>query len=297
MMHSPRNLFGLLVLVGMVLLPLPASAAGAKVGVIDTIRASLTLKLNARQAVAAALDEIGVAMVPMEDMTSEDGACAESGCYIVIAKRVGATHLVLVSGVANPAGYRLSLDVRDGRTGRSLGTDGKDCELCAEDQFATTLQERVTKLWKRVVREEERAEAASGTRRLQPVVAEPEDKRAEGQGSSRWTQRTPLMGLGLGAVGLVGIGFGAYYLAVDGNAVETSHPTALPGEPAPASHPIILRDTGKWGWTFLGMGSVLLATGAAMMIWGGDDGGGAARDQSDLQVFVGPGSLGLQGKF
>jgi hypothetical protein len=272
----------------MVLLPLPASAADAKVGVIDTLRASLTLKLNARQAVAAALDEIGVAMVPMEDMTSEDGDCNQSGCFKVIAKRVGATHLVLVSGVANPAGYRLSLEVRDGKSGRSLGTDGKDCELCAEDQLATTLQERVTKLWKRVVREEERAEAASGSRRLKPVVADrSEEKRPAVQGSSWWTQRTHLMGLGFAAVGLVGIGFGAYYVAVDGKAVEYSA----------NNQPVILRDTGKWGWTFLGLGAAALVAGSAMMIWGGDDGGGTQRDQSNLQVLVGPGSLGLQGKF
>ena len=298
MMHSPRYLFGPLLLLGMVLLPLPASAADAKVGVIDTLRASLTLKLNARQAVAAALDEIGVAMVPMEDMTSEDGDCNQSGCFKVIAKRVGATHLVLVSGVANPAGYRLSLEVRDGKSGRSLGTDGKECELCAEDQLATTLQERVTKLWKRVVREEERAEAASGSRRLKPVVADrSEETRPAVQGSSWWTQRTHIMGLAFAAVGLVGIGFGAYYVAVDGKTVEMSQPAALPGEPKPVSEPIILRDTGKWGWTFLGLGAAALVAGSAMMIWGGDDGGGTQRDQSNLQVLVGPGSLGLQGKF
>jgi hypothetical protein len=292
MMHSPKKLFGSLVLVGLVLLPVSASAARTKVGVIDMIQASLSLKLNARQAVAGALDELGVAMVPMEDMTSEDGACNQSGCFMVIAKRVGATHLVLVSGVANPAGYRLSLEVRDGRTGRSLGTDGKDCELCSEDQFATTLQERVTRLWKRVVREEERAEAASGAHRLQPVVAEPEGKRTAGQGTPWWTQRTPLMGLGFGAVGLAAIGFGAYYVAVDGKAVEYSHPAP----PAP-SQPIIRRDTGNWGWAFVGLGAASLVAGTAMLIWGRDDGSNAQSDRGDLQVVVGPGSVGLQGKF
>jgi hypothetical protein len=290
MMHSPKRLFGYLVLAGLACLPASAEAADPKVGVIDTIQASLSLRLNARQAVATALDELGIAMVPMEDLTTEDAACTESACFISVAKRVGATHLILVSGVANPAGYRLSLDVRDGATGRSLGTDGKDCELCAEDQFGTTLQERVTSLWKRVAREEDRAQAATRKRRLKPVVADGEESRsAPSAESSSWAKPVPIIGLGLGAVGLVGIGFGAYYVAVDGKAVEYSHP-AQPEN----SHAILVRDTGKWGWMFLGLGAASLIGGTAMVIWGRDDSGGG---QGDVSVVVGPGSLGLQGKF
>ncbi len=293
MMHTRKNLLGPLVLIGMVVLlsPASASAQATKVGVIDTIQASLALKLSAHQAVAGALDDLGAGMVPLEDMTSDDANCTESDCFITIAKRVGATHLLLIGGVANPAGYRLTLDVRDGETGRSLGTDGKDCELCAEEQFATTLQERVTKLWKRVMREEARAESAGGGHRLQPVVAEPETQRPARTVPPWWTQRTPIFGMALGAVGLVGIGFGAYYIAQDGKTVETSH---LAGA---ESHPIIVRDTGKWGWTFLGVGLASVAAGVAMMIWGGDDGGAADSNRSNVQALVGPGSLGLQGKF
>ena len=67
-MDSRKHVSGLLVLLGMVLCPVVAQAGDAKVAVVDTIQASLTLKLNARQAVASALDELGVAMVPLEDM-------------------------------------------------------------------------------------------------------------------------------------------------------------------------------------------------------------------------------------
>ena len=285
MMDTHTRLVGPLVLVGMVLCPAFARAADAKVAVVDSFQASLTLKLNARQAVAGALDEIGVAMVPLEDMTPEDAACTESDCFAASSKRVGATHVLILSGVANPAGYRLSLDIRDGVTGRSLGTDGKDCELCAEDQFATALQERVTKLWKRVAREDARAKAASRDRQLRPVVADTEEKPGAGAGAPWWTQRTPLMGVGLGVVGLAGIGFGAYYIAADGKAVENSHP----GDPM-LSRPIIVRDTGKWGWSFLGLGAVSLVAGSAMVIWGRDDG-------TSVSVAVGPKSVGLQGRF
>lgn len=290
MLDSRKHLFGLLVLVGAVVWPLLAQAGDAKVAVVDTVQASLTLKLNARQAVAAALDELGVAMVPLEDMTTEDTACTESDCFIATAKRVGATHLLLVAGVANPAGYRLSLDVRDGETGRSLGTDGKDCELCAEDQFSTALQERVTALWKRVAREEERAKAASAaaTRHLEPVAGGDEQKAAPPPPAATpiWAQRTPMMGMGFGAVGLLAIGFGIYYVAVDGHAVDMSHPSA----PAAQSHAIIVRDTGKWGWSFIGVGAALAAAGSAMVIWGRDE-------ESGVSVAVGPCSIGLQGKF
>lgn len=269
-------------LLGVVLFPALAFAAGARVAVLDTIQAPATLKLNARQAVASALDDLGVAMVPLEDLTPEDTACSQPACFLATAKRVGATHLLLVSGVANPAGYRLSLELREGATGRSLGTDGKDCELCAEDQLASALQDRVTKLWKRVAAEDERtkvgAEHGQGTAlETQPAVA---------TGPSFWSQRTPVMGLGFAAVGLVGIGFGVYYVAVDGHTVESNRPDGSGMQ----SHPVILRDTGKWGWTFVAAGAVSFLAGSAMMIWGRDDG-------SQVSVAVGPASLGLQGRF
>ena len=180
----------------------------------------------------------------------------------------------------------MSLDVRDGESGRSLGTDGKDCELCSEEQFATTLQERVTTLWKRIAREDARAKAAASNRHLQPLAAsDTEEKPAAPPPAPIWTQRTPMFGLSLGVLGLVGIGVGAYYIAVDGNTIESTHP----GDPA-QSRPVIVRDTGKWGWSFLGLGAVSVLAGSSMVIWGRDDG-------TTVSVAVGPSSLGLQGKF
>src|ERR1039457_858777 len=176
MLSTRRNLFGPLVLVGMVLLPAVAFAEGAKVAVVDTVQATLQLKLGIRQAVATALDDLSVAMVPLEDLTAEDATCADEPCYMAIAKRVAATHVMVVQGVANPAGYRLSLEVRDGETGRSLGTDGKDCELCAEDQFAKTVQERVGKLWKRVIKEQTPPPAPAPPPPAAAVVPPPEQR-------------------------------------------------------------------------------------------------------------------------
>jgi hypothetical protein len=275
-------------LVGVGLLGLLVSratfAADAKVAVIDTIQAQLALKLNARQAVASALDDLGVAMVPLEDITPEDGACSESDCFAATAKRVGASHLLLVSGVANPAGYRLMLDLRDGSTGRSLATDGKECELCAEDQFAPTLRDRVTGLWKRVAGQDN---AAAMARTATHPAEKPEEDRPPEPVvlPPFWSQRTPVMGLAFAAVGLVGIGFGVYYVAVDGAAVQMSQPTNLT-----YSSPIVVRDTGKWGWTFIGVGAVSFLAGSAMVIWGREDG-------SNVTMAIGPGSLGLQGKY
>jgi hypothetical protein len=278
MLSTRRNLFGLLVLVGMILLPTVARAE-AKVAVVDTIQATLRLKLSIRQAVAGSLDDLSVAMVPMEDLTPEDAGCTESDCFSLVAKRVGATHLLLVQGVANPAGYRLSLDIRDGETGRSLGTDAKDCELCAEDQFSKTVQERVAKLWKRVIKEQ--APPPAPPPPAPPVAApEPEQRPVDVSTPSFWQQPTPMMGLGFGAVGLLAAGFGIYYIAVDGKATATNA----------QGNGVILRDTGKWGWSLLGVGVVSLAAGSAMVIWGRDDG-------SNVSVAVGPRSLGLQGKF
>jgi hypothetical protein len=275
MFGKRKNLLGLLVLVGMAALP-AAAFAQTKVVVIDTVQASSRLKLSVRQAVASALDDVSVAMVPPEDLTLEDSACTEAACYAAVAKRTSATHVLLVQGVANPAGYRLSLDLRDGENGRSLGTDGKDCELCAEDQFAPTLQDRVTKLWTRVMRESAAPTPAA--------VAVPAGQRPGVDVSSIppwWQQPRPMIGLGLGIVGLAAIGIGAYYIAVDGNASQTS---------PIGNHSIIRRDTSKWGWTLVGVGGVAALAGTSMFVWGRDDG-------TQVEVVMGPASLGLHGKF
>ncbi len=287
MLSTRRTLFGPLVLVGMVLLPAVAFAEGPKVAVVDTVQASLRLKLGIRQAVATALDDLSVAMVPFEDLTAEDAACTDAACFAAIAKRVEATHVLVVQGVANPAGYRLTLDVRDGETGRTLGSDSKDCELCAEDQFVPTVQEKVGKLWTRVMQEQAPSPAAETAPPPPPahaMVPVRDTERPPGLEVSTtppwWRQPTPMMGIGFGAVGLLAVGFGVYYIAVDGNVVERT----------PSGKPIIVRDTGKWGWSLLSVGVVSMAAGSAMVIWGRDDG-------TSVSVAVGPRSLGLQGKF
>jgi len=282
----PRNRKLLLVpvvLLGVILLPRVARSEN-KVAVVDTVQAVLKLKLNVRQAVASALDDLSVAMVALEDLTPEDAACSEPACFVEVAKRVGASHLLLVQGVANPAGYRLALDIRDGKTGRSLGTDGKDCELCAEDQFASTVQSRVSKLWARITKEQAAPDVAPPP--PSPMVAVPQPKESPGVDTSTipplWQQPTPMMGLGFGAAGLLAMGFGAYYVAVDGKTVAASQSNPARG--------VLVRDTGKWGWSLIGVGALSLAGGAAMFIWGRDDG-------TSVSVAVGPSSLGLQGKF
>jgi hypothetical protein len=269
----------------MVLLPAAAKAEAARVAVVDTVQATLRLKLGIRQAVVTALDDLSVAMVPLEDLTAEDAACTDAPCYAALAKRVGATHVFVVQGVANPAGYRLSLDVREGETGRSLGSDGKDCELCAEDQFVPTVQDKVSKLWTRIMKEQSPPPAPLPPPSPPPTIVIPSAEQRPGVDTTAvppwWKQPTPMMGVGFGAVGLLAAGFGIYYIAVDGNAVQKSQSSG---------RPVILRDTGKWGWSLVGVGVVALAAGSAMVIWGRDDG-------TSVSVAVGPGSLGLQGKF
>jgi hypothetical protein len=278
MLRSRKTWLASTVLVGLVLSP-AAAWAQAKVAVVDTVQASLKLKLSVRQAVATALDDLSVVMIPLEDMLPEDTTCADAACYAAVAKRVEATHVLLVGGVANPAGYRLSLDVRDGETGRTLGTDGKDCELCSESQLAPTVQEKVKVLWGRVAQEQTAAAKAAkpAAAALAPVRARVAESP---EATPWWQQRTPGMGLGFAGLGLVGIGWGIYYVVVDGKPVEKS----------PLGDGVILRDTGKWGWSLVGVGAVALLAGSAMIIWGRDDG-------TEVSVAVGPNSVGLQGRF
>lgn len=274
-----KNLFGLVIALATALLP-GAVLAQAKVAVVDSVQAPARLKQGVRQAVAAALDDLSVGMVPIEDVRAGDLACADAVCFVSTAQRLAATHVLLVQGVANPAGYRLSLDLRDGETGRSLGTDGKDCELCAEDQFAPTIRDRVTKLWMRVMKESAPVQASPSV----PAATTPSVQRPGVDVSSIppwYEQPRPVVGLGLAAAGLAAIGVGIYYIAVDGNASESS---------AIQNHAVIQRDTQKWGWTLIGMGGVAALAGTSMFVWGRDDG-------TQVEVVMNPTSVGLHGKF
>jgi hypothetical protein len=279
MFGNRKNLCGLWVLVGMTALP-AAAFAQPRVAVVETVQTISRLKLSVRQAVASALDDLLVSMVPPEDLTIEDAACTDAACYAAMAKRTNATYVLLVQGVANPAGYRLSLDMRDGETGRSLGTDNKDCELCAENQFAPTIKDRVTRLGARVMKESESSAQAGA-----PVAATAPAKRPGVDVSSIppwWVQPRPMIGLGLGVAGLAAVGIGIYYIAVDGNVATSSSAGSHPG--------ILVRDTSKWGWTLVGVGGVAALAGTSMFIWGRDDG-------TQVEVVMGPASLGLHGKF
>jgi hypothetical protein len=274
-------------LVGLGLSPVAARAQAEtpakpqyRVAVIDSIQAALPLKLGVRGSVASALDALSVSMIPIEDMLPEDAACADQACYSAVAKRVGATHVLLVQGVANPAGYRLSLEVRAGEGGRTLAVENKDCELCAESQLAPTVEEKVKAVWEHVMQEEAAAAAAAHAEEqpdLEKVPVRIADTRRI---PPWWQQRTPGLGLGFAGLGLVGLGFGIYYVAVDGNAVEKNI----------AGNGVIVRDTGKWGWALMSVGAVSLLAGGAMVIWGRDD-------DTQVSVAVGPNSVGLQGRF
>lgn len=290
MLSTRRILFTPTVLVGLLLLP-AAAFAQAKIAVIDAVQATPKLKAAERQAIATALDDQGVTMLPLDVVTDADAKCGDPACFAATAKRVGASHLLFLQGVANPAGYRLSLDVREGATGRSLGTDGKDCELCAEDQLAPAVKERVSGLLARVLREQAStvppaapAPAPAATSAQASVVVPPSDKRPglDTSAVAPWyEQRTPIAGLVFTALGAVAIGFGGYYAAVDGNTVEKDKINGAP---------IILRDTGKWGWSLIGVGAVCVVGGLSAVIWGADDG-------TSVSVAVNPSSVGLQGKF
>jgi len=120
--------------------------------------------------------------------------------------------------------------------------------------------------------------------RSQTVVVPPMDHRPGFDTTTVppwWMQRTPLMGLGFGAVGLLATGFGAYYVAVDGNTLVKDK---INGKG------VWVRDTRGFGWTLIGVGVVSLVAGLSMVIWGRDDG-------SEVSMAVGPTSMGLLGKF
>ncbi len=93
-------------------------------------------------------------------------------------------------------------------------------------------------------------------------------------------QRTSLIGLGFSGAGLLAIGFGTYYVAVDGDTLAKDK----------------INGKGVWVRNTAGLGGTLIVAGLASLVAGYDVlllawNGGA------VSVAVGPASMALQGKF
>jgi hypothetical protein len=271
-------------LVGLIaLLACPSAWAANRVLVIDSIETIEKLRVEAGEAIKAALSEQQFSDVTFASQA--DKACSTLACQVGLARQKKVDFLLMVRGMATGTGYQLSLEVRDVATGRILGSDSKECELCDPKEFTKAVRDRTSLVLNRVQQEIDAQEALKPP--TPPVLPEtPPSKTASDPTTlpawierGFWEQPLPVVGLGLAVTGAGVLGFGIYLLAIDGNCAA--------GEKSPCP---IKRDTKTWGLISAGTGAAALIVGSALAIWGQDS-------KSDVQVMASHNSIGLWGRF
>jgi hypothetical protein len=261
-----------------------SAVAAPRVVLLEMAGGARDIRQEVRASAEAALRTLGVEVVPQNPVTTALDDCSIPSCLAELGRQAGASHILEIQGSYVNESYNLRLDLRDGETGRILGSDSKECEICSAKDFYRAVRDRTTALWTRVVREQGSAGSASlPAAKATPAQTDLTEGRAAAPPARRpfWRQPLPLLGLGLAAGGAVLLAFGGYYLAVDGKA-----------DPSCAAQPScpFKRATAGLGWGLLAGGSAALLGGVAIVLWGRDEPTGPA-------ISLGPGTISLLGSF
>jgi hypothetical protein len=262
-----------------------SAVAAPRVVILEMAGGARDIRQEVRASAEQGLRGLGVEVVPQNQVKASLDDCNIPSCLAELGRQAGASHILEIQGSYVNESYNLRLDLRDGETGRILGSDSKECEICSARDFYRAVKDRSAALWTRVVREQGSAaavpaQAVSVTQAradLAEAKAAPSPTKV---GRSLWRQPLPLFGLGLVAGGAVLIGFGGYYLAVDGEPDPSCH-----GQPCAYK-----RSTADLGWGLLAGGGAALLGGVAILIWGRDEPSGPT-------VSLGPGTVTLSGSF
>jgi hypothetical protein len=257
-----------------------ALAAAQPTILVEVPGAAPELREKMRVAAEEGLDSAGATVLrQLRDPQKEE--CTTPECMAERSKRFGATHVLEIQGTYNNESYKLRLDVRAANGGRVLGSESKECEICSSRDFLRAIKERTTILWTRVAREQAsvveplpqaNADAApKGVSLTAPATAERRQPR------SLWQQPVPLVGLGIMLGGVVAMGFGGYYLAVD-------------GEPDPSDPDNRVRTTKRMGWELMAGGGGAILAGAAIVLLGRDS-------DTSAKIAIGPDRILVFGRF
>ena len=261
-----------------------SAVAAPRVVLLEMAGGARDIRQEVRASAEAALRGLGVEVVPHNQVKTALDDCNVPSCLAELGRQAGASHILEIQGSYVNESYNLRLDLRDGETGRILGSDSKECEICSAKDFYRAVRDRTTALWTRVVREQGNAgsvspEAVSPS----PVRTDLAEAKPVPSPAGRFflRQPLPLFGLGLAAGGAALLGFGGYYLAVDGKT-----------DPSCAGKPFcpFKRATAGLGWGLLAGGSAALIGGVAIVIWGRDDPTGPA-------ISLGPGTIAFFGRY
>ena len=258
--------------------------AAPRVVILEMAGGARDIRQEVRASAEASLRALGVEIVPQNQVRTTFDDCNVPSCLAELGRQAGASHILEIQGSYVNESYNLRLDLRDGGTGRILGSDSKECEICSAKDFYRAVKDRTAALWTRVVREQAGVgsvpiEAASATSARTDLAAAKSTPAPAPR--SFWRQPLPVFGLGLAAGGAVLLGFGGHYLAADGE------PDPSCGARQPCA---FKRTTASLGWGLLAGGSAALLGGVAIVIWGRDEPAGPT-------ISLGPGTIFLSGNF
>ena len=260
--------------------PAGAAAADQRLVVIESSGGLLSksAKERLRAAVAEVVERRGIAMVPSGALPERLVRCELPGCLPQIAAASGAALVLRVEARFAKESFKLKIELWNAEEGRLLGSDGRDCPICDEQDLWGSAALLTQGLIERALREPPKsppafhpvAAVAPQAVAPAPLVAAPVVPHAEAERPGQWVEYS---GFALAAAGLATLVVGSYYVSVDGNSACCDR----------------VRDTGKYGWPMAVAGGLALAGGAGLVAW--------SFWPAHAKVTVGPASVLVAGRF
>ena len=222
------------VILASVLVPRAVTAADHRVAVVEASSSKVPRGEVAglRADVEEIVRSLGADVVPVaEAKAAAGGDCNQPECMMAIHRATGATHVLRVESVFKKGAFTLQLQMWDARTGHTLSSDGKSCDICTLPDLHMALRDRVGALCTRVFDAEESAPAppVPVPTAPQPAMDVTTPAPAPVPASSAGKRIGQVGGLALAAVGVAAAVYGGYLLHLDGQvacaAGETTHCT------------------------------------------------------------------------
>jgi pyruvate/2-oxoglutarate dehydrogenase complex dihydrolipoamide acyltransferase (E2) component len=145
-----------------VLVPRVVVAAAHRVAVVEasTSKVPRGEVAGLRADVEDVVRSLGAEIVPfVEAKAAAGGDCNQPECTIAIHQATGATHVLRVESVFKKGAFTMQLQLWDARTGKTLSSDGKSCDICTLPDLHAALRDRVGALCSRVFEAEDAASA------------------------------------------------------------------------------------------------------------------------------------------
>jgi hypothetical protein len=221
MLNLRVGLFG--VILSSILVPRVVTAAAHRVAIVEASTSKVPHGEVAvlRADVEDVVRSLGAEIVPfIEAKAAAGGDCDQPECMIAIHRMTGATHVLRVESVFKKGSFTLQLQMWDARTGKTLSSDGKSCDICTLPDLHLALRDRVAALCGRVFEAEDAALAPPPV--PAPVIPPPPPPALDVQppppapASSAGKRIGQVGGIVLAAAGVAAAAYGGYLLHLNG---------------------------------------------------------------------------------